>query len=270
MLTAESEGFRVSAACAERQKSYFCPSCKNLLVLKRGRIVVAHFAHRPPVLCDWAKGETKAHLEAKQIVFDALSTRGIKAELEFVVQSLPGDRRADVMAWSSKGVPVAIELQHSALSLSILETRARSYANASIAQLWVPFVNKKSLLDFEPRAGGGMFVKRYSARPFERWVHGLNGKEGMWVYLPHERAFRHARLSGHQIYMEESSWFEEGGEERTVGGYYRWSKRYKELTLSAPRSIDQLRIAIRSRKAASLSIYNWPSGLLGYFVPADS
>lgn len=59
------------------------------------------FSHKPPTNCSWARGETKAHLEAKQIVFDGLQTRGVTAMLEYVVDTLPGDRRADVMAWST-------------------------------------------------------------------------------------------------------------------------------------------------------------------------
>lgn len=56
----------------------------------------------------------------------------------------------------------------------------------------------------------------------------------MWMYVPDEKAFRHAKMKGHQTYVESSSWFGEGGEEMSAGGFYKWSKRYRELTLSKP------------------------------------
>ncbi len=107
MLTAELEGNRIDALTAERGPSYFCPKCKDEVVLKKGRKVVHHFAHKPPTDCTWAKGETRAHMESKVLVADAFKKRGLRAELGFVVKTLPGDRRADVMAWSPKGLQIA-------------------------------------------------------------------------------------------------------------------------------------------------------------------
>ena len=60
---------------------------------ENGRVVIHHFAHKPPILCDWARGETLAHLGAKRLVHAALTARGVKAELEYSVETLPGDRR---------------------------------------------------------------------------------------------------------------------------------------------------------------------------------
>jgi competence protein CoiA len=207
-------------------------------------------------------------LEAKKLVRDALVTRGLRAEVEYIVSVLPGDRRADVMLWSSAGAMLAIELQHTSIGLEEIEARAFSYARAGIAQIWIPFLSSSVLDAAEPRGPRSMFVERYSPRPFEKWVHGLNGKDGMWMYSPGNQNFWWAHLAGHQIYVEESSWFEQGGEEKSAGGYYRWSKRYRELTLTGPHSIDELKINVKNRAASSLGGHNWPSGRLGLLVPA--
>jgi hypothetical protein len=90
----------------------------------------------------------------------------------------------------------------------------------------------------------------------------------MWMYSPQDKQFWHARLAGHQIYVEQTSWFEAGGVERTEGGFNRWSKRYRELTLTGPHSIGNLHIAIKNRDAYSRATYNWPAGRLASFVPA--
>lgn len=267
MLVAEHQGARVEATGAARGLNYCCPECKKTVILKPGRKVISHFAHKPPTDCSWAAGETRAHLEAKRLVKDAFVARGLKAEIEYIVAALPGDRRADVMAWSKSGSQLAVELQHTSIGLDELEKRAFSYAGAGIAQIWIPFLVKSALIAAEARGEGCMFIEKYSPRPFERWVHGLYGKEGMWMYAPHDKTFWHAKLAGHQRYVEATSWFEAGGEEVSAGGYYVWSKRYKELTLSGPYLISNLDINLRQRGAGSVSFYNWPSGQFARFLP---
>lgn len=267
MLVAKLGEDRIDAAIAQRGPEYHCPQCKGVVILKKGRKVIDHFAHKPPTDCTWAAGETRAHLEAKLIVSQALAGRGLKAQVECVVDTLPGDRRADVMAWSPKGLQIAFELQHTPIGLDEIERRAFSYARAGIAQIWIPFLKASVWKDGESR-GGGWFVRQYSPRPFERWVHGLNGKSGMWMYDPAEKKFWLGRLEGHQIYVEETSWYSEGGEENYGGGFHRWSKRYKELTLEGPYAPESLLIKVAPRRAFKTKDYNWPAGRIAHLVPA--
>lgn len=59
------EGEEVHARIAERSTQYHCPSCNAELVLKRGKIQRAHFAHRhEPTSCEFLY-ETEAHFRAK-------------------------------------------------------------------------------------------------------------------------------------------------------------------------------------------------------------
>jgi competence protein CoiA len=62
MLTAMCDGARVEAAEALRGLNYCCPGCSKTVILKKGRIKIAHFAHKPPADCLLAAGETLAHL----------------------------------------------------------------------------------------------------------------------------------------------------------------------------------------------------------------
>ena len=267
MLIAELEGNRIDALTAERGPSYFCPKCKGEVVLKKGRKVVHHFAHKPPTDCTWAKGETRAHMESKVLVADAFKKRGLRAELEFVVKTLPGDRRADVMAWSPKGLQIAVELQHTPIGIDEIERRAFSYARADIAQMWIPFIKSNVWDDGSPRSGG-WFVERYVPRIFERWVHDFNRKNGMWMYDPIDKAFWLGRLAGHQIYVEESTWFSEDGEENYRGGFYKDSKRYRKLMLEGPFKVKDLRIKKSRHPAFNTPDYRCPAGRRARFVPA--
>lgn len=270
MLVAACEGKRVEAQDAERGLAYVCPNpkCCRPLILKRGRIVIAHFAHKPPKDCDWARGETLAHLEAKRLIRDAFAARGVRAEVEYVVPALPGDRRADVMMWSPSGIKVVVELQHTSIGVDEIERRAFSYARAEVAQVWVPFLRTSIWADAERRDGGGegdWLVERYPARPYERWVHGLN-RGGIWFYDPSDKVIWRGRFARHQIWEEERSWYSEDGEERYAGGYPRWSRRWRELTLWGPHGLDQVKIKLERRCACRTGRYNWPAGHVGQFV----
>ncbi|MBB3965115.1 competence protein CoiA [Rhizobium metallidurans] len=266
MLIADLNGERIDAARAKRGPDYRCPACCEIVVLKQGRKVIEHFAHKPPISCSSANGETRAHLEAKALVHSALIGRGLKAEIEFSVSTFRGDRRSDVMAWSPKNVSIAFELQHTAIDLDEIEARASSYGHAGIAQIWIPFLKSSVWKDGEP-CREGWFVERYSPRPFERWVHGFGGKHGMWMYDPAKKEFWLGRMAGHQTYVEEKSWYSEGGEENYGGGFHRWSKRYKELTLTGPHKADELLIKIETRKKFNGEGFSWPAGLIARLIP---
>ena len=267
MLVAMSEGGRVDAAAASKGARFDCPHCHGEVILKRGRFVIAHFAHKPPTDCTWASGETRAHLEAKALLAQALASRGLKAEVEVVVECLPGDRRADVMAWGPHGRAVAFELQHTPIGPEEIERRSFSYANSGVAQIWIPFIRQSVWNDGERRGESGWFLARYSPRPFEKWVHGLCAGRGMWMYDPVGKQFWLGRLAGHQIYVEETSWYSEGGDEETGGGFYRWSKRYKELTLTGPYAPERLHVRVTRRKAFGTKEYKWPAGLMANLEP---
>lgn len=268
MLVASLNGERAEAENAERGLAFVCPNCKRPVILKRGPIVIAHFAHKPPTDCSWARGETKAHLDAKKLFRDTLAARGLRAEVEFVVPSLPDDRRADVMIWSPKRERLALELQHTSLGLEDIERRAFSYAHAGIAQTWIPFLRSGIWKDAKRRSGdedGNYVIERYPARPFERWIHGFH-KGGVWFYDPSRKTLWRGLFTGSEIYVEESSWYEEGGEERYAGGFYRFSKRWRKLTLWGPYELNQVKIRIDRRNAWAKAHYRWPAGGVGNFV----
>lgn len=265
MLVAALDGDRVEAEIAERGLTYNCPKCKRLVILKRGRIKIAHFAHKPPTDCTWVRGETLAHLEAKKLCRDAFRARGLRAEFEVVVPSLPSDRRADVMIWSPSNVRVAIEFQHSNIGIEAIEKRAFSYAREGIAQAWVPFLRGKQAERRRDGDDGDMFIEQYRARPFERWAHAFHFGR-LWFYDPRNKNLWRGHFDEHHIWVEESSWYDEDGEEQYAGGFHRVSKRWKDLTLWGPYSLDQVKIRLSRRKAWSTKRYNIPAGRVARFV----
>lgn len=268
MLVAALDRERIEADVAERGLAYVCSKCRRPVILKRGRIKIAHFAHKPPTDCMWASGETLAHLGAKKLFRDAFRSRGLRAELEVVIPSLPNDRRADVMIWSPSNLRVAIELQHSSIGIEAIEKRAYSYAREGIAQAWVPFLRESLWKRAERRRGGhdgNIFVDKYPARPFERWAHGFHSGH-LWFYDPRNTVLWCGHFDDHEIWVEESSWYDDGGDERHAGGFYRVSKRWKRLTLWGPYSLGQVKVKIVRRREWHTDRYNMPSGRVARFV----
>ena len=268
MLIAFLNNARITAAAAQRGGEFHCPSCGRELILKKGRVVIHHFAHKPPVVCDWARGETLAHLEAKQLVHAALAARGVRAELEYPVEALPGDRRADVMAWSPAGRMIAIELQHTSISAEEIAERAFAYAWAGAAQIWISFLPGavwKGALD---KGDGTWLVRRYAPRQFELWIDGLTAKAGRWMYDPQARQFWLAKMTAHEFLEEETIWYAPGGIEHYRPARKRVSKKYRDLVLTGPFQLGTLRITLRNRKAFSLKTHRWPTGAVANLTPA--
>jgi len=183
MLVALNNDQRFEADAAEKGLDYYCPNCRGEVILKKGRIVIHHFAHKAETVCLFAKPESPGHVKAKGLFQNLYKERGHKADIEFIVHTLPNDRRADVMVHPPKGRPVAIELQDSTIDLDEIEKRTQGYCNAGIPVLWLPFARKKYWDEKIPSddAGWNFLISKYAARPFERWIHGYNFKEGAEV-----------------------------------------------------------------------------------------
>lgn len=266
MLVALLEGNRIGAAAAQKGPEYRCPGCKEVMTLKKGRMVIHHFAHQAPVRCSWARGETLVHMESKELLSKCFVGRGLRTESEFVVESLFGDRRADLMLWSPNGNQVAFEMQHTPISIEDIERRADAYAKAGIGQIWIPFI-RSLVWERGSRVDANTWrVEEYPARPFEKWVHGFNMGMGMWMYDPQQQEFWHCKFSGHLNHVETKIWYSEGGEENYSGGYSYWSRRHKELTLEGPHKVESLKVKTKTRNAFSAGHYSWPAGKVGHFV----
>ena len=209
-----------------------------------------------------------AHLRAKFLVKDALRARGLWAEAEFVVDTLPGDRRADVMTRSARTNRMfAIELQHTSIALPEIEARARSYARARIAQIWISFFIRRGNGKSRAQEVRSLHPQILLARPFERWIYGLESGKGMWMYDPRSEQFWSAHFRDHQLYVEERTYYDEGGDEVSSGGYWRPSKRWRDLELTGPFEIKNLKLASASQLTWSKDTYTWPGGQIAKFVP---
>jgi competence protein CoiA len=170
MMTAirQLDGRKVGAWEAERdERPFLCPCCSEVVTLRRGGIIAPHFAHKPPVTCEYGTGESEEHRRCKIAIYEALVAHASvrKCEMERDL----GAVRPDVSAYIND-LPVAIEVQASNLSLEKIARRTLEYARRAIYVLWLP-IYKESLK-----------AELYSPRPFERWLHeAYSGRVYYWV-----------------------------------------------------------------------------------------
>ncbi len=263
MLVALHEQQRVDAFGAVKGPKYLCPNCRAEVILKQGRIVIHHFAHKPPTDCSWARGETREHLLAKTVIRDAFRERGYQAEYEVEVLSGSGDRRADVLLTNGSGKRVAVEVQHTPILYDAIERRTGGYIAARVPVIWVGILSGKMKDDALP-VKAGLEIEQYVIRPWEKWAHAYYFKE-LWYIDPQERTLWKGQFSDYLIDVESTSWYNEYGEEQYAGGYSRISRKWKTLTLTGPVPLSEAKIGLKSRKAWESNTFKLPRGQFAHF-----
>src|SRR5215475_8649739 len=67
--------YRQNVAASDQWKSdgpFSCPLCVEETILKKGTMKVHHFAHKPPITCEYGRGETEQHRECKLTIYEGL------------------------------------------------------------------------------------------------------------------------------------------------------------------------------------------------------
>jgi competence CoiA-like predicted nuclease len=235
MLVAMLEGKAVEAKWADRRRDYRCGCCDEPVVLRRGAIVSAHFAHRPRSTCPWRKGEGATHMQAKMELAEEFRRRGAEVSVERVLAGLDGDRRADVFVESGRD-RVVLEIQHSDLPVRTIEARARFYAQHGITQIWITVLPRWVL----KRVNVGLrWFFSCDLRPYEKWIHGFHKGRGMWAWDPERRALWRLK--------------------RTADG--------RAVAMSGPFDAADLRFRKDGRGAYEAGGYSWPEAVVARFEP---
>lgn len=263
----ESPANRVEAVDASRTDDHICPDCGRRVILKRGRVVVAHFAHWRAEKCLAHQGETLAHLRAKRLFADVIRERGVRVDLEYSGPFVPKGRRADLLVHPPhEGTPVAIELQHSALPLEELEARVHDYAEYGLAQIWIPFLSASVTREARSTGKRRKRHERYAPRRHELWIHGLSRHEGVWMFEPEEGELWRATLSPGKLQIKEALWYEMGAVKQYRPPGEKLSKRYRTLDLEGPFYLEDLLLTSRWRDGVDQGGDRWPAGRVADFV----
>jgi competence protein CoiA len=209
--TRKSSGQTVLATSESKSNGPFsCPECGGPVVLRAGSVRVSHFTHRSPTICDFARGESEAHRRCKLEIYEALLREpGVTdVAMERSLQTARPDISARI-----NGVPVAIEVQISALSIETIIRRTEEYARKGIYVLWLP--------QWTPYLDG----VRNSPRLWEKWIHAAYfGRVYYWI---EGLTIASYRFEPYFNRVPDASWYSEEGEKMTARAYSRRSKRYR-------------------------------------------
>lgn len=133
LIALDDLGVRVEGRDAVRGDVHTCPACHAQVTLKRGAIVVAHFAHPPRSRCPFAVGESLRHLDMKTQVGAWLT----EANMNFTYEVVMGEHRADVVTGLPAIGTIIVECQASPISIVEWERRTRFYNAQGCAVLWL-------------------------------------------------------------------------------------------------------------------------------------
>lgn len=201
----KSDGQTVTAYLeSKRNAPFLCADCGDEVILKSGRRRTNHFAHANPLTCRFAQGESEAHRYCKLEIYESLlrMSNVTGAALE---RPLAGNR-PDVSAYIN-GVPVAIEVQISSLSLETIMRRTIAYHQKGIYVLW--------LLQWTPELDS----ERYAPLMWEKWIHAAYfGRVYYWIegLQVVSYTFEPSLKS-----VPKKTWYASDGRKMTGGGYSR-------------------------------------------------
>lgn len=181
---------------------FICPECRGETIVRKGQFKVHHFAHKPPIHCEYGTGESEEHRRCKEEIYNELcKLDGIECELEKPL----GLVRPDIYIESRRtNNRYAIEVQLSSLSVDKIIERTKEYARLGVYVLWLPQYNS-TLLE-----------EKYSPRAWEKWLHATYygrvyyWKSGLTVVPVH--------FDEYQLYVELTDF---------GGGYFKKSKRWR-------------------------------------------
>jgi competence protein CoiA len=230
---------------AREDGPFFCPECEEEVILKKGSIVIHHFAHYPEASCSYGTGESEQHRQAKYKIYEALRVHPSVSDLK--VERYLKDVRPDVsFLWQGKW-KVAIEMQISAISPSEIKRRTRSYTAKKIWVLWItPYHSNISGLT------------PYNTSVWERYLHALYfGKIYYWLNGA-------SLLPVHfEPYVQDSKleqYYDEDKQEKKIHLKDFFSPVLRNLDLGESIAITDLQPV--TRKAKLLGKFDLPDALL--------
>ena len=134
-----SDNTPVVATEVARGPEYRCldPACNQVVFIRKGTKRIHHFApSAADLMCLWS-WRNSCTPPSEIAASRSLSSARLQAD-ERVVLSSESDRRADVLVWKVGGDRrVAIEVQHSSLSVADIERRTKAYIAADVPVIWI-------------------------------------------------------------------------------------------------------------------------------------
>ncbi|WP_182200029.1 competence protein CoiA [Paraliobacillus salinarum] len=113
---------------------FFCPSCKEKVIIRVGDKRIAHFAHQRKSQCVLSAGEGEYHEQGKLDLYHWLKNQGYYVELETYLPQIK--QRPDLLLFH-KNKKVAIEYQCATIPTKQFVSRTIGYKKLGITPIWI-------------------------------------------------------------------------------------------------------------------------------------
>ncbi|AGE21305.1 MULTISPECIES: competence protein CoiA [Geobacillus] len=166
----------------KRQEPFFCPACRQEVVLRSGRYRLPHFAHRKGAACPVEhEPESERHLTGKRDLFAWLIRQGMEAKLEPYLPAIK--QRPDILFRHGPHL-YALEYQCSTIDESLFRERNDGYRLLGIRPLWVLGAHH---LRRSPKYSGEVQLSRFQWLFAHRAPHSV--VPHIWYYSPETKRF---------------------------------------------------------------------------------
>ncbi|MFG6149449.1 competence protein CoiA [Halobacillus sp. B23F22_1] len=117
-----------------KNSSFFCPVCKENLMIRAGQKITPHFAHFPTSTCEINRGESVYHEAGKRLLYQWLHGQGYQIEVEAFLPEI--QQRPDLLLKHNKK-RIAIEFQCATIPSGEVLKRTAGFRKAGIFPLWI-------------------------------------------------------------------------------------------------------------------------------------
>lgn len=118
-----------------KEERFFCPECKEEVILKIGTKRISHFSHKKGSVCiESYERESEYHLKGKLQIFKWLHSQDVNPVLEDYEQAIA--QRPDI-SFIYNGSKYAIEYQCSPIPTELFLKRTFTYTKANIIPIWI-------------------------------------------------------------------------------------------------------------------------------------
>lgn len=114
---------------------FYCPVCKQKVIMKIGNKVIPHFAHQRKEECPSSEaGEGLYHEEGKLLLYQWLRRQGLNVQLEMYIPDIK--QRPDLLLHFPDR-KIAIEFQCSKIPKDEINARTEGYLQMGIVPFWI-------------------------------------------------------------------------------------------------------------------------------------
>jgi competence protein CoiA len=126
---------RDEIAILRNKEQFFCPTCKERVIVKAGMTTIPHFSHIAETKCESDdRGEGKYHEMGKLQLFTWFKKQGLSVTLE---EYIPEIRQRPDLLIRINGKKIAVEYQCATIPIQEIQSRTNGYQSLGIHPIWI-------------------------------------------------------------------------------------------------------------------------------------